>query len=354
VESHAKTSYARKLLCFAFVSSATLFGGFPKTAIADEGGVSFWVPGLFGSLAAVPQNPGFGFANIYYHSSVTASGDVAFARQVARGRLTTNFSGNLNADLNADVDFYFAAPSYVFSTPLFGAQAAVSLLIPYGQSRASVDATLTSALGPFGFNVGGSTADTVTGVGDIAPQFALRWNFGVNNFMTYVAGDIPVGRYDTERLANLGLGHSAIDVGGGYTYFNPQTGWEFSSVLGVTYNFENEHTDYQNGVDMHLDLSASRFVTKELQLGVVGYAFRQVSCDSGAGNRVGCFESQVFGVGPQIGYIIPMGDLQGYLNIKAYREFAAEHRAEGWNTWVALGISEKPPPAPTSRPQITK
>src|ERR1700748_2505703 len=43
VESHAKTSYARKLLCFAFVTSATLFGGFPKTAIADEGGVSFWV-----------------------------------------------------------------------------------------------------------------------------------------------------------------------------------------------------------------------------------------------------------------------------------------------------------------------
>jgi hypothetical protein len=216
-----------------------------------------------------------------------------------------------------------------------------------------VDATLTGSLGPLGFNVGGSAADTVTGVGDIAPQFALRWNFGVNNFRTYVAGDIPVGRYDTERLANLGLGHSAIDVGGGYTYFNQQTGWEFSSVFGVTYNFENEHTDYQNGVDMHLDLSASRFVTKELQLGVVGYAFRQISCDSGAGNRVGCFESQVFGVGPQIGYIIPMGDLQGYLNIKAYREFAAEHRADGWNTWIALGISAMPPPAPT-RPPFTK
>ncbi|HEY2755344.1 MAG TPA: transporter [Pseudolabrys sp.] len=155
--------------------------------------------------------------------------------------------------------------------------------------------------------------------------------------MTYVAGDIPVGRYDSGRLANLGLGHSAVDAGGGYTYFNRQTGWEFSSVLGFTFNFENEHADYQNGVDMHLDLSASRFVTKQLQLGVVGYAYRQISCDSGGGDLVGCFESQVFGIGPQIGYIIPMGDLQGYLNIKAYKEFGAEHRAEGWNTWVALG-----------------
>jgi len=32
-------------------------------AIADEGGVSFWVPGFFGSLAATPQVPGFSFAN---------------------------------------------------------------------------------------------------------------------------------------------------------------------------------------------------------------------------------------------------------------------------------------------------
>ena len=355
MERRAKTSCAGALLLLAFLGLAVFSGAvfYPNAARADEGGVSFWVPGLFGSLAAVPQSPGFGFANVYYHTSVTAGGDVAFARQVSRGRLTTKFSGNLNADLNADADLYFAVPSYVFATPLFGAQAAVSLLIPYGQNRTSVDATLNGALGPFGFNVSGSTADTVTGVGDLAPQFALRWNFGVNNFMTYVAGDIPVGRYDSQRLANLGLGHSAVDAGGGYTYFNPQTGWEFSSVLGFTFNFENEHTDYQNGVDMHLDLSASRFVTKELQLGLVGYAYRQVSCDSGSGNRVGCFESQVFGIGPQIGFIIPMGDLQGYLNIKGYKEFGAEHRADGWNTWVALGISAKPP-APASRPQITK
>jgi hypothetical protein len=30
----------------------------PTAARADEGGVSFWVPGFFGSLAAAPQQPG--------------------------------------------------------------------------------------------------------------------------------------------------------------------------------------------------------------------------------------------------------------------------------------------------------
>jgi hypothetical protein len=52
---------------------------------------------------------------------------------------------------------------------------------------------------------------------------------------------------------------------------------------------------------------------------LVGYAYKQISCDSETGNRIGCFESQVFGVGPQIGYIIPLGHLQGYVNLKVTR-----------------------------------
>ena len=64
------------------------------------------------------------------------------------------------------------------------------------------------------------------------PQFALRWNAGVHNYMTYITGDIPVGACNSSRLANLGIGHWAIDADGGYTYFNPPTGHEFSAVLG--------------------------------------------------------------------------------------------------------------------------
>jgi hypothetical protein len=64
------------------------------------------------------------------------------------------------------------------------------------------------------------------------PLATLRWNNGVHNYMTYITGDIPVGAYDSTRLSNIGIGHGAIDAGGGYTYLNPQTGHEFSGVLG--------------------------------------------------------------------------------------------------------------------------
>ena len=104
----------------------------PSVAAADEGGVSFWLPGLFGSLAAAPQQPGSSFTTMYYHTTVSAGADVAFARQVTRGQLTANFTANLSANLNADADLGMAIPSYVFATPVLGGQAAVALLVPFG------------------------------------------------------------------------------------------------------------------------------------------------------------------------------------------------------------------------------
>ena len=160
----------------------------------------------------------------------------------------------------------FAIPSYTFAHPFLGGQATVALAVPYGHARGTVDATLTGnlGLGGPGFTIGGSRTDEITGIGDLAPMFNLRWNHGVHNVMSYVTGNLTVGRYDPTRLANLGIGHNGIDAGAGYTYFDPHTGLEFSSVLGITYNFENEHTQYKNGVNMHLDWGASRFITKDL------------------------------------------------------------------------------------------
>ena len=195
----------------------------------------------------------------------------------------------------------------------------------------------------------------MTGFGDLIPQFALRWNAGVNNYMTYITGDIPVGAYQSTRLANIGLGHGAVDAGGGYTYFNPQTGHELSGVLGFTYNAKNSDTQYQSGVDMHFDWGASQFLSKQVQVGLVGYVYKQLGCDSGSGDRVGCFRSQVAAAGPQIGFIFPVGDMQGYLNLKAYKEFAAENRPEGWNAWVTFVISPAPPtPTATPKRMVTK
>jgi hypothetical protein len=216
----------------------------------------------------------------------------------------------------------------------------------------SVTGTLATPPGTFPFSRFDTISDSVTGFGDVWPIATLRWNNGVHNYMTYITGDIPVGAYDSTRLSNIGIGHGAIDAGGGYTYLNPQTGHEFSGELGFTYNFTNQSTPYQNGVDMHFDWGASQFITKQFLVGAVGYVYQEVGCDTGSGNRVGCFKSQVVGAGPQLGFIIPLTtETQGYLNLRSYWEFANQNRPDGWNAWVTFVISpaEQTPSAATRR-----
>lgn len=341
----------------AFAASLVL----PDIAAADEGGVSFWVPGFFGSLAAAPQQaPGWSLTTIYYHTSVSAGAEVARAREIAIGRFPVNLTATVNANVNANVNLGLVAGTYTFATPVLGGQAQASLLATYGSNSTSLAGSIVGSItGPGGgtlpFSRFDSIDSSIIGFGDLLPMFAIRWNAGVHNYMTYITGDIPVGMYQSTRLANLGIGHGAIDAGGGYTYFNPQTGHEFSAVLGFTYNFKNTATQYQNGVDMHLDWGASQFLTKQWQIGLVGYLYQEIGCDSGSGDRVGCFQSRVAGVGPQVGYIFPVGDMQGYLNLKAYGEFAAENRPSGWNVWLTFNLQPTAPTPPTSsRPRFTK
>jgi hypothetical protein len=331
-----------------------------QAARADEGGVSFWIPGFFGSLAAAPARaPGWQLTTMYYHTSVSAGADVARAREITIGRIPANLTATVDANVKANVDLGIVAGSYVFATPVLGGQASATMLGIYGANSTSLAGSITGALttpgGTFPFSRFDTIDSSIIAFGDLIPQFALRWNAGVHNYMAYITGDIPVGAYNSSRLANLGLGHWAIDAGGGYTYFNPETGHEFSAVLGFTYNFINPATQYQSGVDMHLDWGASQFLTKQWQVGLVGYLYQEVGCDSGSGNRVGCFRSRVAGIGPQVGYLFPVGDMQGYLNLKGYGEFVNENRPAGWNVWLTFNLSAAAPtpPAP-SRPIIRK
>jgi len=310
-----------------------------KAARADEGGVSFWLPGQFGSLAAAPAQPGWQAASIYYHTSVSAGGDVAAARQFQVGRFSPTLNVNLNANLDARADLVFLNGTYVFATPVLGGQFALGMGAAFGRSSTSIDGTLTASVGGLAVTRSGSVSDGRTGVSDLYPMATLKWNHGVHNTMWYITGDIPVGAYDSASLANIGIGHGAIDSGGGYTYFNPQSGHEFSFVTGLTYNFKNTSTDYQNGIDWHLDWGASQWLSKQFFLGAVGYFYDQITADSGSLAILGSVKSRVIGAGPQIGYVFPVNDMQGFLGVKGYYEFDAQHRPKGWNTWLTLAIS---------------
>ena len=93
---------------------------------ADEGGVSFWTPGSYGSLAAVPAVPGWSIATFNYYDSVSAGRGGAFLR----GRA-------VQAGLSSRLDILFVNPTYVFATPVLGGQASLSMEAVVGPETTS-------------------------------------------------------------------------------------------------------------------------------------------------------------------------------------------------------------------------
>jgi hypothetical protein len=284
--------------------------------LADEDGVSFWIPGFFGSLAATPQQPGWSLAAINYYTDVSASGNAAVAREIRLGRFNPTIDISASANVHSKVDLQMLIPTYVFATPFFGGQASASLIGLYGVNDTALNATATTSPIPFTRSI--DLQQTTSGFGDLIPQFAVRWNAGVNNYMAYLTGDIPVGKYSSSDLANIGIGHGALDGGLGYTYFDEKAGHEFSAVAGLTGNFRDPSTGYTSGLDFHLDWGASQFLTKQVQVGLVGYVYEQLTPDSGCAPILCPFESRVIGIGPQFGYIFPVAGMQGYVNLKGY------------------------------------
>ena len=349
---HRRPLFASAVIALAI--SAAIFS-IPKSAFADEDGTSFWIPGFFGSLAAAPLQPGWALTSMLYNTNVSASGNVAVARQITLGqfpgiKLPISVTGSAN--VHADATVGFVAPSYTFATPFLGGQATAFLLAGYGNNDTSLNATGTATAGPISVTRSISLQQDTTGFTDLIPMFTDRWNAGVNNYMVYLTGDIPVGLYSSSNLANIGIGHGAIDGGVGYTYFDPKSGHELSAVLGFTGNFENPSTNYTSGIDSHLDWGASQFLTKQLQVGLVGYFYEQLTGDSGCAPVLCPFESRVIGVGPQIGYIFPVAGMQGYLNLKGYGEFDHDNRPDGWNVWLTFVLSPAPPSSESSPPPM--
>ena len=147
-----------------------------------------------------------------------------------------------------------------------------------GRVNTSLAGTLTGSLttpgGSIPFMRSDNISDTAWGFADVVPIVSQRWNFGVHNVMTYITGNIPVGAYDAARLSNIGIGHGAIDGGVRLHLFRSENRARNSracSALPTT--SVNPVTQYQSGADMHFDWGASQFLTKQLQVGVVGYVY---------------------------------------------------------------------------------
>jgi hypothetical protein len=309
----------------AFVPLAVAIGvALPVAALADESGSSVWLPGQFASFASVPGDPGFSLEAIFYFRKASATAGTSFSR-----------GGGLLLGYETTEQYLYLTPGYTFADPVLNGQLWLGVTFSAGRADTSVWSMLT---GPRGNALSSGSSDSAAGISDLYPMASLKWQIGSHNVMTYIMGSAPVGAYDPNRLAGVGLGHWAIDGGVGYTYM-PASAFEFSVTAGMTYNFINPTTLYQSGVDAHIDVGMSYSFSDAFYVGAAGYFFNQISADTGGSALLGDFRSRVAGVGPQAGWSFQLGGVATDLSVRGYREFAAQNRPEGWNVYFTLSLS---------------
>jgi hypothetical protein len=250
-------------------------------ARATEGAASYYFPGGFASfLVAVPPEPGF----------VVASQTFLFSGNASRAVI----GGRANFGVSASAVYEYVGAFFAPDAPVLGGRLQSGAALPIvGSPRINV--SLATRFG----NV--SAGDSDTGFGDLSlAPFALFWNFGDFNVKLAELVIAPTGRYDVNKLINVGRNYWAFDSQLGLTWFRKEMGTELSVLAGLMLNTVNPATDYKSGTEFHLDFMANQFLAPSLAVGVQGYWYRQVEGDSGSGAALGPFTGESVGIGPAL------------------------------------------------------
>jgi len=281
---------------------------------AAEGGAGFYLLGSKGPAAAIMPPPGIFFSNdIYIYSGDLGGG----APLPTGGRLAVGVEGKAAVDVPTVL--------WVLPEEVLGAHLGLSASLPFGWKETSADLTLS---GPRGGTASGSVTDPVFTIGDPVLGGMLGWENGNLHWETGLLVNVPIGDYQKGEISNIAFHHWGADVSAAATWLDPTIGLDLSGVVGMTFNAENPATDYRTGNEFHFEWAAVQHFNQQFDAGLVGYYYKQVTGDSGAGARSD-FKGEVAAIGATIGWNFKAGELPISTRIKYFHEFADTNRARG-------------------------
>jgi hypothetical protein len=312
---------------FAAGFAALVLAGAVSTAEGSEGGTGVYLLGKRGPLAAFVPKPGTYLTNDVFLLSADRPGFTPLGERVV-------------ANVDAEALINVAQVTWVVDTTLLGGRLALTAVLPYGNVDVSAGTTLQ---GPGGSVLGRSIEDSTTGFGDPAVGGSLGWKHRDGDrfraWSTYASVFVPVGDYEAGRIANVGKNRWALDVGGAYTMANFKGGREFSSVLGFTFNGDNEDTDYSTGTEMHLELAGKQHLPNHWSVGVVGYWYEQLTGDSSNSPILGDFKGRAIAIGPEISYqFVGNPSRPITIDLRWYHEFEVRNRLEGDSVFLTVSF----------------
>jgi len=295
----------------------------PQTLMAGEGGVSHTIPGANATLVDLPPvAPGWFIKPMYLHYSGSASAHVPIP--TAAGVV-----GNLHATANT----FALGGGYTFEpTILGGAHYTLAAFLPY--TWLDVSANVVTPLGTV------RKHNSVSGLGDLTVvPMMLAWKIGDWQLDTLVPIYAPIGSYEKGRLGNPGLNYWTFDPMAGVSYINKKIGFNAMLHFGYAMNTENPDTNYRSGSLLHFDAAVQQVLPVGpgfLTIGVEGFYFKQITGDSGSGATLGDFKGMTAGVGPVLGYVLPIGKKSLALEVKWLAEIDTKKRLEGDYIWAKI------------------
>ena len=292
------------------------------SVFAEEGGAGRYVPGNAATLIDLPPTKGgWVFESIYLHYDGDASGSGTFPN-----------AGLVTAGLDATSDAFILGGLYTFETPVLKSHFSMGAFVPY----LWMDVTANVVAG----GATGSRTDTVDGTGDITLIPAMMaWKCDSWQYSALLPIYAPTGEYNLGSLANVGRNYWTFDPTIQVSYNNAKTGFNAAVFTGITLNTENNDTDYQSGAAFHIDASLQQLLPVGpgfLSIGFNAFCYEQIQGDSGAGAKLGDFKGRDIGIGPALGYILPVGENTLVAEARWLPELETKRRLEGDFLWLKL------------------
>jgi hypothetical protein len=293
-------------------------------ADAAEGGIGAYLLGSRADGAGITPPSG-----VYFQD------DTYFYDAKIGGGKSLPFGGLLVA--NVSTQTWLNLPTTLWVTPakILGGDLAFSLTSSVGEPRVGASLLVNSPrLGPIGLNVVNDNTD----LSDFFLQSFIGWQAGNFHWQLGIGGVVPSGTYLAGQLSNASLNRPAVDLFGTFTWLDPAIGWDLSTAAGVTFNQPNTATGYTTGDEFHLEWAATKYLTKQFTIGLVGYYYQQFTPDTGPGAVLGAFEGRVAAVGGFVGYTFEAGKLPITTRLRMYREFDAVNHLEGTSGFFTVAM----------------
>jgi hypothetical protein len=318
MENHNIICVARRLLIPLLFLSLLL----PLQVQGSEGGATHYMPGAAATMIDLaPSKPGWVVEPIY----LNYEGDVGVSKQIpVAGVLTTN--------MNAELDVILLGGFYSFEQPLLGATYSIGAYLPYAWM--TVEAEVNSARG------GRFVRDKENGLGDMTfIPLMMAWKDGPWQFNSALSVYAPTGKYELGDLANPGLNYWSFDPFVGVSYNHPTLGFNAALHGGFTFNTENTDTDYQSGSLFHLEGSVQQLLPLGpgfVSVGAESFYLQQVESDSGQRPILGDFKGRTTGIGPVLGYVLPLGENTLVAELRWLTELDTKNRLNGDYIWLKV------------------